>query len=212
MNLKKKTSARILVVEDEPNVAEVMRARLESFGHEVCHIASSDMEAIQAAESLVPDIVIMDIKIEGKLDGIDSARQIQSRIEVPIIYLTSYSDDQLLRRAQATEPFGYLVKPYEASQLKITVEMALFKHRLERERQKLVMDLKDALAKVKMLSGLLPICSCCKKIRDDKGYWNQLEAYIQTHSEAEFTHGICPECVRKLYPNLISRHIGDGPK
>lgn len=212
MHLKKNISARILVVEDEPNVAEVMRARLESFGYEVCYIAASDMEAIQAAESLVPDIVIMDIKIKGNLDGIDSARQIRSRIEVPIIYLTSYSDDRLLRRAQSTEPFGYLVKPYEANQLKITVEMALFKHRLECERQKLVIDLKDALAKVKMLSGLLPICSCCKKIRDDKGYWNQLEAYIQKHSEAEFTHGICPECVRKLYPNFTIHNTGDDPK
>jgi len=70
---------------------------------------------------------------------------------------------------------------------------------IEEEREKLLLDLQHALAKVKTLSGLLPICSACKKIRDDKGYWNQIESYIRDHSEAEFTHSICPECSKKLY-------------
>jgi PAS domain S-box-containing protein len=72
------------------------------------------------------------------------------------------------------------------------------KHAME-EREKLVVELQDALAKVKTLSGLLPICASCKKIRDDKGYWTQLEAYIRDHSEAEFSHSICPECKEKIY-------------
>lgn len=72
----------------------------------------------------------------------------------------------------------------------------------EIDREKLISELKDALATVKMLSGLLPICSFCKKIRDDKGYWNQIENYIRDHSEAEFSHGICEECSKKHYPNL----------
>jgi PAS domain S-box-containing protein len=80
--------------------------------------------------------------------------------------------------------------------------------RLETEREKLITDLQDALANVKMLSGLLPICSACKKIRDDKGYWNQLESYIAARSEAQFTHGICPDCARKLYPEL---YVNEAP-
>jgi len=71
--------------------------------------------------------------------------------------------------------------------------------RIEEERRKLTLDLQDALAKIKRLRGLLPICASCKKIRDDKGYWNQLEDYISEHSEAEFTHGVCPECLKNLY-------------
>ena len=74
--------------------------------------------------------------------------------------------------------------------------------RVEAERERLVRDLKVALAEVKTLSGLLPICASCKKIRDDKGYWRQIEIYIRDHSEAEFSHSICPECVKKMYPNL----------
>ena len=74
--------------------------------------------------------------------------------------------------------------------------------KIETEREKLISDLKGALHEVKKLSGMLPICANCKKIRDDRGYWNQIEAYISTHSEAEFSHGICPECAKKLYPDL----------
>lgn len=74
--------------------------------------------------------------------------------------------------------------------------------RLEVERERLILELQEALHKVKTLSGMLPICASCKKIRDDKGYWNQIEGYIQDHSDALFTHGICPECTKKFFPEL----------
>jgi hypothetical protein len=74
--------------------------------------------------------------------------------------------------------------------------------RLEKERERLIGELQGAIAQIRTLSGLLPICSSCKKIRDDKGYWNQIETFIRNHSEAEFSHGICPDCARKLYPDL----------
>jgi hypothetical protein len=74
--------------------------------------------------------------------------------------------------------------------------------KIEAEREKLIQELQKALTEVKKLSGFLPICASCKKIRDDQGYWNQIEEYIRTHSEAEFSHGICPECSKRLYPNF----------
>jgi hypothetical protein len=78
--------------------------------------------------------------------------------------------------------------------------------RAEIEKDKLIIELKDALYTVKTLSGLLPICASCKKIRDDKGYWNQIESYIQTHSEVQFSHSICPDCAKKLYPNYYKKN------
>ena len=78
-------------------------------------------------------------------------------------------------------------------------------HRAEAERERLVQELQAALARVKLLSGLLPICANCKKVRDDQGYWKQVESYVESHSEATFTHGICPECLHKLYPGLEQR-------
>jgi PAS domain S-box-containing protein len=83
---------------------------------------------------------------------------------------------------------------------------------LEQEREKLIADLQDALAKIKTLKGMLPICASCKKIRDDKGYWNQIEAYVSEHSEAEFTHAICPECAQKLYPQYFSNKPDPGER
>ena len=74
--------------------------------------------------------------------------------------------------------------------------------KIEMERKRLIRELKDALSKVKQLSGFLPICASCKKIRDDGGYWKQIEAYIKEHSEADFSHGICPDCAQKLYPDI----------
>jgi PAS domain S-box-containing protein len=82
----------------------------------------------------------------------------------------------------------------------------------EAERDMLIHDLHDALANVKSLSGLLPICASCKKIRDDKGYWSQVESYIQKHSDATFTHGMCPDCVKKWYPDLVKDGLGDSSK
>ncbi len=72
----------------------------------------------------------------------------------------------------------------------------------EKRREIIIAQLQEALAEVKQLSGLLPICASCKKVRDDKGYWNQIESYIRDHSEAEFSHSICPDCAKKLYPDL----------
>ena len=75
--------------------------------------------------------------------------------------------------------------------------------RVEVEREKLIRDLQKALSEVKTLKGIFPICASCKKIRDDKGYWRQIEAYIRDHSEAEFSHGICPDCMKKLYGDFL---------
>ncbi len=82
-----------------------------------------------------------------------------------------------------------------------TTFLALLLKRAAQDKERLILQLQEALAQVKTLRGLLPICSSCKKIRDDRGYWNQLETYIGAHSDAQFTHGICPECAQKLYPD-----------
>jgi PAS domain S-box-containing protein len=93
--------------------------------------------------------------------------------------------------------------PFDESSVYCLVRDVTEQKQLEKEKETLIKDLQDALGQVKTLKGLLPICSACKKIRDDQGYWKQIEVFISSHSEAEFTHGICPECAKKLYPDLI---------
>jgi CheY-like chemotaxis protein len=194
---------KILIVEDEGIVALQIKNSIEEMGYAVADIYSSGEEALENIEKLCPDLVMMDIKLRGEMDGIEAADRIRRQYDLPVIYLTAHSETGILKMAKMTEPYGYVLKPFNVQELQIAVELALHKHRVDMEKQKLTNELKDALEKVKLLSGMLPICSSCKKVRDDRGYWNQIEVYIRDHSEAEFSHGICPECAKKLYPEYF---------
>ncbi len=163
--------SKIMIVEDEWITADDIRMSLQSLGYNVTSMVTSGEEAIQKAERDKPDLVLMDIMLKGKMDGIEAASQIRSCYNIPIIYLTAYADEKILERARITEPFGYIVKPFVSEDLKIAIEIALYKHRVEKERKKLIEELQGALPKITTLSGLLPICPSCKKIRDAEGNW-----------------------------------------
>jgi two-component system, response regulator PdtaR len=129
------TNTRIMIVEDEWTVAEDIKISLQSLGYTVTSITSSGEEAIQKAEEDRPDLVLMDIVLQGEMDGIEAANQIRSRFNIPIVYLTAYADEKILERAKITEPFGYIVKPFINEDLKIAIEIALYKHKAEKERK-----------------------------------------------------------------------------
>lgn len=194
--------ANILVVEDDTHVATVLEARLQSFGYDVCDIAKSGPAAVRMAVDRSPDLVLMDILLEGDMNGVEAAELIHNQMDVPIIFVTCLSDQALLERAIQANAYGYILKPYDNAELRYTIEIALIKYRAAKEREQLIADLEKALNEVKRLSGLLPICSACKKIRDEGGAWQQIEEYIHAHSEADFSHSICPECAKALYPEL----------
>jgi len=194
--------AKIMIVEDEAILATDLRNQLQTMGYSVTAIASSKEKALQRIAEDPPDLVLMDIRIKGRADGIDTAREIKARYGIPVIYLTAYADETFLERAKITEPFGYMIKPVETRELHSTIEISLYKVKMDRERERLIIDLENALAEVKTLRGFLPICANCKKIRDDEGYWQRIEKYIEDRSDAQFSHSICPECSKQLYPDL----------
>jgi CheY-like chemotaxis protein len=194
---------RIMVVEDEAIVALEIERRLNTLGYFVSAIASSGSEAIQEAATSQPDLILMDIKLKGNMDGIEAAEQIRRQLNIPIVYLTAYADDSAFQRAKSTKPFGYLVKPFQERDLYITIEIALDKHRLEQQLKAQIGQLQHSLDDIKTLKGVIPICSSCKKIRDDQGRWQQLEVYIRDHTGADFTHSLCPDCAYTLYPELF---------
>jgi two-component system sensor histidine kinase/response regulator len=125
------SGAKILIVEDESIVVMELRERLKRLGYEVMGVASSGEEAILKAEELHPDMVLMDIRLQGQMNGIQAAEAVRSRFDIPVVYLTAFADDDTLQKARMTEPFGYLIKPFEERQLHSTLEMALQKHKLE---------------------------------------------------------------------------------
>ena len=129
------TSERILIVEDEGILAIELKEKLERLGYNVPTIASSGEEAIELASKHRPDLILMDIVLDGEMDGIEAANKIRSNFKVPIIYLTAYADDETVKRAKITEPFGYLVKPYNEKELQIALEMALYRHEMDKLRE-----------------------------------------------------------------------------
>ncbi len=124
---------RILVVEDEIITAEDIKESLQEMGYTVIAVVSAGEEAIIKVEDNNPDLVLMDIVLSGEMDGIETAKQILLRFDVPVVYLTAYSDKIILERAKITEPFGYILKPFNERELHNNIEIAFYKHKMERE-------------------------------------------------------------------------------
>lgn len=129
------TGVNVLIVEDEGVLAMELTEKLEKLGYHVPGTASSGEKAIELAEMHKPDLILMDIVLDGEMDGIDAANRIRSKLKVPIIYLTAYADDETVKRAKITEPFGYLVKPYSDKELQIAIEMALYRNKMDKLRE-----------------------------------------------------------------------------
>ena len=141
---EKMAKTKILIAEDEAITARDLQDRLKDLGYDAPAIASSGEEAIKMAEELKPDLVLMDIRLNG-MDGIDAAVHIHDRFDIPVIYLTAYIDEERLERTRDTEPLGYIIKPFKANELRPAIEMALQRHKLEKS-------LRDSEAKYRELA------------------------------------------------------------
>ena len=123
---------RIMVVEDEGITAMRIQRSMEDMGYTVTSIVISGEEAIEKAEEDKPDLVVMDILLSGKMNGIEAAGKINSRFNIPVVYLTAYSDEKMIKTIKKTEPLGYIIKPFDERELRIVVEIAFYKHEMER--------------------------------------------------------------------------------
>ncbi|MEI6396312.1 MAG: response regulator, partial [Verrucomicrobiota bacterium] len=136
---------RILIVEDEEIVAADISEYLQQMGYLAVGQAASGEQAIALAGELRPDLVLMDIRLEGKMDGVVAAKEIRQRFHIPSVFLSAYSEEATIQRAKLAEPFGYILKPFEGRELRATIEMALYKHRSEEALRKSEAHLKFAL-------------------------------------------------------------------
>jgi len=127
------SKAKILVVEDERITAMNIQNKLIQFGYDVPVVVSSGEEAIKKAAQTRPDLVLMDIKLKGVMNGIDAAEQIRNRFNIPVIYLTASADENTLQQAKVTEPYSYILKPFQARELQTNIEVAIYKHRMDME-------------------------------------------------------------------------------
>jgi len=165
------SKARVLVVEDEAIVAMETAKSLQNLGYEVISTVNSGDVAIKKAEDENPDIILMDIRIQGDKDGIETAEIIRNKYGIPVIYTTAYSDDERIERAKQTIPFGYIIKPTQERDLKVTLEMALYVSRVESERIKTNLKLKESekqlKERLKELSCMYQIASLIERFGND---------------------------------------------
>lgn len=304
-----------MVVDDETIISMQLENRLKQLGYNIAGNASTAEEAISLADQLKPDLILMDIVMPGKLDGIEAAGIIRRDLDIPVIFLTAWADEELVKRAKDVQPYGYIVKPYNEREIQATIEVALHKISIDRHlknqerhlrsvintlddavlsfdgdnrimfaneaaetlfgytsaeligkpvsmlivpeyidifndysravldikdnidsetsfslvvrnklRQELTMDVSlvpaDTAAQpvITMISHIhvelppaetvgtekqvMPICSSCKKVRNENGRWLEIEAFLKQRFNIDFTHSICPTCVRRLYPDI----------
>ena len=315
---------RILIVDPDGAAAAELDAVLRTLGYDGAVMAASGAEAIALCDRAAPDLILMDAAFDGAMDGFRAAESIRERRQIPVIFTAPATADAIVQRLNATQPFGYVLKPYRESEVRVHVEVALadrdvprpmqeleerfftvsldllccldfngyfkqlnpawertlgftieelksrpfiefvhpddrertlrqnravrtggqalgFENRYrckdgtyrwllwnaapdapglviysvarditerkqaEEERERLVRELQAALAEVQALQEILPICSYCRKVRDDANYWHTVEAYISTHTKTMFSHSVCPGC----YESHVEPQFGD---
>ena len=195
--------ADILIADDTPENLRLLSEMLETQGYRV-RAVTSGKRALGSVQAALPDLILLDIMMPD-MNGYEVAHELQKdqrTNHVPIIFISALSDIKDKVNAFTAGGVDYISKPFQLEEVLARVETHLKLRALQRQLEQRVQELEQALKQVRLLSGLLPICANCKKIRDDQGYWHQVEVYIRDHSEANFSHGLCPDCVRELYPDF----------
>jgi DNA-binding response OmpR family regulator len=174
-------------VDDEPKNLQVLGTILKKRNHNVA-VATNGFQALDMAVKRSPDLILLDVMMPD-IDGYETCRKLKENKEtrdIPVIFLTAkYQVEDIIKGFEAGA-VDYVTKPFNTAEL-----LARIKTHVE---------LKRAREEIKTLRGIIPICCNCKKIRDDEGYWQQVDAYVHEHTEARFSHGICPDCMKELYP------------
>lgn len=181
-----RASASILIVEDEMIVARDLQIRLTQMGYNVPHITGSGEEAIGLARASSPDLMLVDIQLKGDMDGVETARRIKAHAETPVVYLTAHSDPATLDRAKETEPYGYLIKPFKAEELRTTIEMALNKHAMETkraEREKWLLTTLDTIGDGLIVTDLNGSIELMNPVAEAATGWSQASARAKSITE-----------------------------
>jgi DNA-binding response OmpR family regulator len=197
----------ILLIEDNPDDIFIMEQYVGEFSEKryfdrKINLFKADCmkAAIDVLKANSIDIVLLDLTLPDS-SGMDTIYKLKDYIhKIPIIILTGSNDEEVGIESIKKGAQDYLVKNKIGPELIVrSIKYSIERFGILREKEDLIEELENASKKIRALRGFLPICSNCKKIRDDSGYWEQVEEYIKSHSLAEFTHSICPECAKKLY-------------
>jgi len=202
--------AKILVVEDERVVALSIQNRLESLGYIVTANVTSAEAAIAGISQNPPDLVLMDIRLKGKIDGIEAAAQMRQQFQLPVVYLTAYNDEETLERAKLTEPYGYLLKPFESKDLATTIEVALYKHKMEqqlREREQWLATTLKSIGDAVITTDPQQAITFMNPVAEALTKWTQQDALGQDLNQIFLTIN---ETTREAIPNPVTVSLQTG--
>jgi sigma-B regulation protein RsbU (phosphoserine phosphatase) len=187
---------RALVAEDNCTTRLLLESTLAEWGYEVVATCDGTAAWQELQREHAPELILLDWKMPG-MDGIEVCRRLRQLPDsqaAHVILVTARRGKEDIVAGLEAGANDYITKPFEPSELRARLQAGARIVELQKHLAERVHELESALAKVKQLQGLLPICAYCKKIRDDRNYWQQVESYITSHSEAQFSHGICPDC------------------
>jgi len=204
MDQENNKNNNVLIVDDTPENLTVLRQILTEHGYRVRPALNGEI-ALRTIKTDLPDLILLDIRMPG-IEGYEVCSRLKADTktkDIPVIFISALNELNDKVKAFSLGGVDYITKPFQVEEVLARVSTHITLHNLQQRLEEKNENLAKALEKVKQLSGLLPICCGCKKIRDDEGYWEQIESYISHHSEAEFSHGICPKCLVKLYPKLV---------
>ena len=207
----------ILIVDDIAKNIQVLGSLLFKEGYAISY-ATDGHQALEMIAANDYDLILLDIMMP-ELDGFEVCRRIKrmpEKKDIPVIFLTARIEKQDIVEGLNSGAVDYITKPFNSAELKARVLthlqlkeardcVAARNFQLKEKNEQLDAlnrELQAAMEKIKTLEGIIPICCVCKKVRDDKGYWERIEAYLSRHSEAMFSHGICPDCAKEHYPEL----------
>ncbi len=196
---------RILIAEDEPVSRTALAGVLRRKGHEVV-VAVNGAEAWhELQQASAPALAVLDWMMP-EMDGLEVVRHVRAleagRPPCYFIMLTSLDGKAEVIAALEAGANDYVAKPFDPGELCARIEVGRRLIEMQNALADKIAELRDAADQIRTLRGIIPICSGCKSIRDDRGYWSQVEAYVSKHSEAKFTHGLCPKCVPKYFPDI----------
>lgn len=224
---------RVLVADDNYTNRQLLKLILIKNGYDVT-LFDDGQQVLEQVESINPDIILLDIMMP-EVNGFEVCRklkQIPKIKRIPVIFITGLQDTENIARGFEYGGVDYITQPFKNAELlarlKTHLELKDSRERLirlvsreKRTKKKLITMIKKlgkAKKQIKTLSGFIPICAHCKNIRDDKGYWSRIETYISSRTEAQFSHGLCPDCMKELYPEIykkrqkeIERHQKEDP-
>lgn len=205
--------AQILAVDDTPANLQVLSQVLSAEGFHV-RVAPHGEAALASVAAAAPDLILLDVRMPG-LTGLEVCRRLkdqESSRPIPVIFLSAAGEAEDIVAGFEAGGADYVAKPFRAPELLARVQAHLEIKRGREAQARLIGELQEALDNVKVLSGLVPICGNCHKIRNDGGFWQQMEVYIESKSQAKFSHGVCPDCIEVLYPEIAEARRAKAAK